>query len=95
MKKKYADSQKKIKKSTLPDMGTYNGFPNDFDTFAKKLFNKPKKDVQSNQKSKFWGSSERFFDPKKAKVKRIPVPGPGMYNMIAAWSGKTTARDKK
>ena len=32
---------------------------------------------------------QRFPDPKKSKVKRLNVPGPGNYDMICRWPKKT------
>jgi len=88
--------KKKEKKSTLPDMGTYMPEPGNYDTFSKTMVKfDPKKKEKSSTKSKLFGSSERFYDPKKAKVKRPPNPGPGNYDMICDWSAKTTARSKE
>jgi hypothetical protein len=67
-----------------------------YDTFGLGFFKIEKnKGGDKGMKSKLFGTSERFHDVKKAKVKRIIVPGPGMYDMIANWSGKTTARTKE
>ena len=44
---------------------------------------------------KLFGTSVRFHDVKKAKVKRIILPGPGFYGMIANSSEKATVRTKE
>lgn len=96
MKKITAAKEKKIGKSPFPDIGSYNPFPVTYDTFGLGFFKIEKnKGGDKGMKSKLFGTSERFHDVKKAKVKRIIVPGPGMYDMIANWSGKTTARTKE
>jgi len=74
-------------------LGTYDPVPVLFDTFwhtfavyGKKKFN-PKE-----AKSKFLGTADRFVDPKKFKSKKLVVPGPGNYDMIAKWPGKPKAK---
>ena len=76
-------------------LGTYDPVPVLFDTFwhtfavyGKKKFN-PKEPP-----SKFLGTADRFVDPKKFKSKKLIVPGPGNYDMIAKWPGKPKAKSK-
>jgi hypothetical protein len=64
-----------------------------YETFGLGFFQK-EKSKEKSAKSKMFGTSERFTDEKKSKVKRLIVPGPGNYDMIANWSGKTTSRTK-
>ena len=71
-------------------MGSYNPYPVLYQTFSQTFSVKKNK---SELKSKLFGTCNRFFDPKMYK-RKLNVPGPGNYNMIAQWSGKTTARTK-
>ena len=92
LKKKQEDLEKKQKRPPLPDMGTYKPHPVTFDTFARTFSNR-EQNKKIEAKSKLFGTCNRFFDPKMYK-RKLNVPGPGNYDMIAKWSGKTTARTK-
>jgi len=84
-RKKHAEHAKKTKKSSLPDMGTYNPIPVSFGTFQKlEAISKDKE--KSGSKVKTWGTQERFG--KKGKKTDEGGPGPGKYNTIAIWNGK-------
>ena len=42
---------------------------------------------------KSFGTSKRFKDPKTSKVKNVMnPPGPGKYEMIAYWKGKSLGK---
>jgi hypothetical protein len=76
-------------------LGTYDPIPVLFDTFWQTftVFGKKKRNPKEPP-SKFLGTADRFVDPKKLKVKRLIVPAPGDYNMIANWPGKLKAKSK-
>ena len=81
MKKKKIEAEKKEKKPSNPDMGTYNPLPVTFETFSHTFIVQAKK--KGNElKTKHFGTCDRFFDPKNYK-RKLNVPGPGNYDMIA------------
>jgi len=92
-KKKHGEQQKKVKKSTFPDMGSFNPHPVAFKTFSKEL--ELTKDKKGKKDSKMWGTSARFVAKKDPKKDANNFPGPGNYPMIAAWNGKTAGKKEK
>ena len=62
-------------------MGTYEPFPVTYETFSH-TFHIQQKKKGTELKSKLFGTSDRFFDPKNYK-RKLNVPGPGNYPMIA------------
>lgn len=76
-------------------IGTYDPIPVTYDTFwhTFTVFGKKKRNPKEAP-SKMLGTDARFHDPKTAKVKRLIVPGPGNYEMIAKWPGKVKAKSK-
>jgi len=91
-KKKHAENQKKGKKSTYPDMGTYNSQPVEYKTFGKQL--ELAKEKKGGKDSKIWGTAGRFTTRKDPKKDPNNFPGPGNYPMVATWTGKN-ANGKK
>jgi len=91
-KKKHGEESKKGKKTTFPDVGTYNPHAMTFKTFSKEM--EIRKEKKGTKEVKIWGTSARF--PVRKDVKKDPnnFPGPGNYPMIAAWNGKN-ANGKK
>jgi len=90
-KKKHAG--KRNVKSANPDMGSYNPFPVDLQTFGKQYeLHKEKRDIN---KVKTWGTSERFQGKKDSKKNPAGVPGPGMYPLMATWNGKLAIGKKE
>jgi len=91
-KKKHSENSKKNKKSTYPDMGTYNAQPVNYKTFSKEL--ELRKDKKGPKDAKIWGTAGRFTTRKDPKKDPNNFPGPGNYPMIATWNGKN-ANGKK
>jgi len=86
-KKKHGEQGKKSKKSTFPDIGTYNPNPVNYKTFGKEFELRKEKKDQKNVK--IWGTSTRFPAKKDPKKDANNFPGPGNYPMIATWNGKS------
>ncbi len=92
-KKKHGEQGKKSKKSSYPDVGTFNPQPAAFKTFGKMYeLHKEKKDIS---KVKMWGTAQRFTLKKDTKKDPNNFPGPGQYNMAATWSGKLPLGQKE
>jgi len=92
-KKKHGEESKKNKKSTLPDVGSFNPHPVNFKTFAKTF--EVNKENKGKKDSKAWGTSTRFVTKKDAKKDPNNFPGPGSYPLIATWNGKIPAGKKE
>jgi hypothetical protein len=92
-KKKHGEDAKKNKKSTFPDVGTFNPHPVAFKTFSKEFeLRKEKKDQKI---VKMWGTAPRFVMKKDNKKDPNNFPGPGNYDMRAKWNGKSTEKKPK
>jgi hypothetical protein len=92
--KKHKEESKKLTKKD--NLEAIDPIHQDFNTFDKTVKELKKSESATNAKNlRFFGSQERFPDPKKSKSKSILItPAPSNYNLMALWKGKEK-RDEK